>query len=249
MAEAFFFEMVDLLGERTGELHLALASDREDPAFSPEPFSKSYQRSVYQSIRSLAREVFRELKGRGEELPSLDRDVLAFLAPLVSEKLGGLKIRIHGNYQLGKVLFTGKDFFVTGFEGEPERPLGERRLKRSALRDVARMLRSFDQAAWAFCQGDGHPCCGLFQEDWVADWRREAAARFLGGYARALGPDESLQPSPRDRDNLVRVFLLECCLHELKAALEGRAGPGALEFAVGSVLELLRGDAAAGKGW
>jgi len=258
MAEAFFFEMVDLLGERTGEMHLALASDHEDPAFSPEPFTKSYQRSVYQSIRSLSREVFRELKGllpslegelksRAEALMPLDREVLAFLGPMVSEKLSGLKIRIHGNYHLEKVLFTGKDFFLTGFEGEPERSLSERRLKRSALRDVARMLRSFDQAAWAFCQGNGHTACGLFRDDWLADWRKETAARFLGGYARALGPDESLQPVPRDRDNLVRVFMLECCLHELKAAVEGRAGTGALEFAAGSVLELLRGDAAAEK--
>jgi len=75
-------------------------------------FPRNPSPSVPESVTSRSgppREVFRELKGRGEELPSLDRDVLAFLAPL-SPRKGGLKIRIHGNYQLGKVLFTGKDF-------------------------------------------------------------------------------------------------------------------------------------------
>lgn len=251
VAGDFFFEMVRLLGKRTGELHIALSSGREDPAFLPEPFSKLYQRSVYQSIRGLVHET---LQGLRELLPSLDEklrgnvleliasenNVISLLAPLTREKLGGLKIRIHGNYHLGQILFTGKDFYIIDFEGEPMRPLSERRLKRSPFRDLAAMLRSFDYATRRVCfaRRERGPDEESSLHLWLSAWAKETASTFLEGYFRAVEGEGFVPSGARERQGQIKVFSVEKSFCELKYEMGNRLDW--LDLPVRGILELLR---------
>ena len=137
---------------------MALASDTGDPNFAPEPFSVIYQRSIHHSVRGLLAQVFQLLRERIDYVPEaekeraqkvlgLEDEIVRRFQSILYDKISAIRIRCHGDYHLGQVLFTGKDFVIIDFEGEPARPLTERRLKRSPLKDVAGMIRSFHYAA------------------------------------------------------------------------------------------------------
>ncbi|MDY7032298.1 MAG: putative maltokinase, partial [Thermodesulfobacteriota bacterium] len=143
-----YIEMIRLLGQRTGEVHLALCSDFNEPDFRPEPFSLLYQRSLFQSMQSLTKRILgllrerlhslpEEIQGRAKGILSMEKEMINRFKPIFKKKISAMKIRIHGDYHLGQVLFTGNDFVIVDFEGEPAKALSERRLKRSPLRDVA----------------------------------------------------------------------------------------------------------------
>jgi maltose alpha-D-glucosyltransferase / alpha-amylase len=239
----------ELLGERTAELHLALASPTaaEDPDFAPEPFSLLYQRSLYQSLRGATGRTLDLLEQSLPSLPEALRPAAAALAgdrgrlldrfsALLGAKIETLRIRTHGDYHLGQVLYTGRDFVVLDFEGEPARPLSERRLKRSALRDVAGMLRSFQYAAHAALveetrrgavpEGrEGTEGARREVERRLAAWEGWAGATFLGAYlrrARAGGAPPFLPASRADLALLLDVFLLEKAVYELGYELNNR---------------------------
>ncbi|HEV7515003.1 MAG TPA: putative maltokinase, partial [Thermoanaerobaculia bacterium] len=235
-----YLPSAQLLGERTAELHLALASRPDRPGFEHEPFSLLYQRSLYESIRTAASRNFQLLEQRLGQLPDdaahLARQVLAGrdrlaerLAGLLTAKISGVRIRIHGDYHLGQVLYTGRDFVILDFEGEPARPLSERRLTRSPLRDVAGMLRSFHCAAHAAFLAEAER--GVVQgpalqalSGWLHFWERSAAAAFLGAYlARSrAGSALYLPPTRPELSLLLDVFLLEKAVHELGTELNHR---------------------------
>jgi len=152
-------ELARLLGQRTAEMHTALADDRGNPAFAPEPYSMPYQRSLLQSMRNATRAALGALAKRvgtlagearelAQGLLGREAEIGALFRALSARPVRAMRIRCHGDFHLGQVLWTGKDFVIIDFEGEPLRSAGERRLKRSPLRDVAGMVRSFDYAAW-----------------------------------------------------------------------------------------------------
>jgi maltose alpha-D-glucosyltransferase/alpha-amylase len=231
-----YLESARLLGQRTAELHLALASSSDDPDFVPEAFSTLYQRSLYQTMQSHTSQVFALLRDHLKKLPeSLQADgqrVLAMegemrrhLRSIIQRKIGALRIRIHGDYHLGQVLYTGKDFFIIDFEGEPARPLSERRFKRSPLRDVAGMIRSFHYAAFAPLLGQ---VASIRPEDfptlepWAQYWYAWVSATFLKAYLAVAKEAPFL---PKERANfqiLLDVYLLEKAIYELGYELNNR---------------------------
>jgi maltose alpha-D-glucosyltransferase/alpha-amylase len=232
---SFYLEMIALLGVRTAEMHLSLASNTRDPAWRPEEFSALYQRSVYQSMRSLTRRNLLLLRQRQHELPeesialaeevlAAEPVILARIERILEQKLSAWKIRIHGDYHLGQVLFTGKDFVIIDFEGEPARPLSERRLKRSALRDVAGMLRSFHYAFQTVLHQDSlnRQENLAFMEGWLRAWHESVCKAFLQAYRDRLGDSPLLPRDPEDFRILLDSFLLEKALYELGYELNNR---------------------------
>ncbi|WP_298437438.1 maltose alpha-D-glucosyltransferase [Geobacter sp.] len=233
----FHLEMAGLLGRRTAELHLALASGGDDPSWRAEEYSTLYQRSVYQSMRNQVRRNLQLLARHRDQLTEEDREaadrvlgaekeILARLGLIVGRRISAMKIRIHGDFHLGQVLFTGKDFVMIDFEGEPARTLSERRLKRTPLRDVAGMIRSFHYAAMTalFHHSRSHPGDRTFLEPWAEACYYYVSCRFLQGYLERLAASPLV---PADRDDfgiLLRTFILDKALYELGYELNNRPG-------------------------
>ncbi len=181
-----FLDWAAALGQRTGELHRALADDLGDAHFTPEPFSALYQRSLYQSSRKLAVQTLDQLRRHVETLPAdaqplaqelLDhqRMLLDTLREIVAASIVAKRIRCHGDYHLGHVLYTGKDFLIVDFYGEPTLPLSARRIKRAAIDDLAGMVHSFRYVASQTLAR--HFKGGVVAPDAVAAWQN--AARIL----------------------------------------------------------------------
>ncbi|MDX1675714.1 MAG: putative maltokinase, partial [Longimicrobiales bacterium] len=177
-----YMDSAALLGRRTAEMHRALASSTAE-GFAPEPFSELYQRSLYQSMRNLGGRAMNGLKRELDTVPERVREdaravlehrneILQRMRGVVGEKMDARRIRTHGDYHLGQVLYTGRDFLIIDFEGEPARPLTERRLKRSALSDVAGMLRSFHYAAYTALADE--ELRGLTRSEAMNGWDRWA---------------------------------------------------------------------------
>jgi maltose alpha-D-glucosyltransferase / alpha-amylase len=234
-----YIEEARLLGQRTAELHLAFALDGErDPAFAPEPFTIFYQRSVYQTMRNLAGRVLQQLRAGLDRLPEeVQADARHLLASeqllgsrfrrVIETKISGMRTRHHGDFHLGQVLFTGKDFFITDFEGEPTRPLSERRMKRSPLRDIAGMLRSFHYAVYASLL-DHHEGAGVRAldrpalEPWANFWYTSVSAAFLREYLFAAGPGGFLPATDEELVTLLDGYVLEKAVYELGYELNNR---------------------------
>jgi maltose alpha-D-glucosyltransferase/alpha-amylase len=227
-----------LLGQRTGEMHLALASAPDDPVFAPVPLTTLYQRSLYQSMRSSIRTSFGLLRRRRSKLSPVDaeladvvlgreQELLAELRSITTEKIDARRIRIHGDYHLGQVLFTGNDFAVIDFEGEPQRPLSERRIKRLALRDVAGMIRSYQYTTQMALQAAIET--GVEESDhaealteWADAINRWLAAVFLRGYLETVEGSPIVPAEPHHLRWLLDALLLEKAAYELEYELNNR---------------------------
>jgi trehalose synthase-fused probable maltokinase len=203
------------LGTVTGELHSTLGSDAEDSAFSPEEPSGEAMSLLTATIDEDIERIFLRLPtdpalepiaGRGEDV----RELLAARSQL---GVGGRVIRTHGDYHLGQTLRTDRGWIVIDFEGEPARPLSERRQKRSPLRDVASMLRSFAYAGSAFeimRRGYAPP-----------DFEARARDAFLESYFAAVDP-RLLPGGDAAVQNLLFVYELEKAIYELRYELDNR---------------------------
>ncbi|MCS6978249.1 MAG: phosphotransferase, partial [Gemmatales bacterium] len=215
-----------LLGRRTGELHLALASATDDPAFAPEEMTKADLVSLVQQMHDRLDKSLQVLRNQLPNLNETDRDLSRKLlsnsnllrkriqVPELSATVP--KIRVHGDYHLGQVLCTPDgDFVIVDFEGEPARPLAERRAKHCPLKDVAGMLRSFDYAAQAALRG---LAASVFEASAISTAERlanQASRQYLNGYYAAL---DSATVLPRDvnlRNQLLNLFVLDKALYEL----------------------------------
>jgi len=247
-----YLEAASLLGQRTAELHLALASATDAPEFAPEPFSELYQRSLYQAMRGLARRTFRLLRSKHKELAEdvrddvkellvVEQEIMDRFRSIVGGKITGARIRCHGDYHLGQVLFTGKDFVIIDFEGEPARRITERRLKRCPLRDVAGMIRSFDYASQSVLLNQ---LSGMVQKEqmpalhrWGGFWALWASVRFLETYLQTAGAATFLPQSREEVQTLLDAFLLEKAVYELGYELNNR--PSWIRVPLQGILRIL----------
>jgi len=242
-----------LLGQRTAELHLCLASATDRPLFAPEPFTKLYQRSLYQSMRSLTTQVFTLLRRRVQTLPEpflepanrvldLETALVARFHSITTFKTTALRIRCHGDYHLGQVLHSGNDFVIIDFEGEPARPISERRIKRSPLRDVAGMLRSFHYAAYSALFNQ--QACGIIAEGdmawleaWIEAWHLWVGALFLESYLFKAREGEFLPARTEELHGLLDAYLLEKAIYELGYELNNR--PEWVRIPLKGILDLM----------
>jgi maltose alpha-D-glucosyltransferase/alpha-amylase len=223
----------ELLGLRTAQLHLALASRDDIPAFAPEPFTPHYQRSIYQLMRTQIVQTMQLVRRRAKESPELEQllskeeALLHQVRAVLQGKIEALRIRVHGDYHLGQVLYTGNDFAIIDFEGEPARPLSERRLKRNALRDVAGMLRSFHYAPYAVVFGTA-PGSYVRTEDHsrleagARFWHRWVGAAFLRSYLAESAKGNHLPTKPEATETLLNAFLIEKALYEIVYEVNNR---------------------------
>ncbi len=227
-----FYERVVRLGQRTAEMHMALASDSSNPAFTPESFTANYQRSLYSSLRKLVRDRFGLLESTMSKLPpdaqeiakkvlALEDTILESFSEVYQIKINALKTRIHGDYHLGQVLFTGKDFVIIDFEGEPGFSFSERRLKKSPMKDVAGMMRSFHYAAFGkLLLNENYRDRDLeLLEQAAEQWQHYVSRFYLGAYMERIGMGTNLS---EDQDTLIRTFLIEKAIYELGYELNGR---------------------------
>ena len=245
------------LGRRTAELHRALATDADDPDFRPEPIDRSDLVSWREHVRVEVRDTFRVVEQRTPGLPPevqtesealLQRmdECLAAVDDLTAEPVRAAKTRLHGDYHLGQVLVVKDDFYILDFEGEPARPLEERRAKTSPLKDVAGMLRSFDYAAWAALmrlQEKERDAMERALPDAMA-WRDEASRAFLDAYRETVAGSPVWPEEPGQAEPLINLFLIEKALYEIRYEAANR--PTWLGIPVRGVLSVL--DAAARRG-
>jgi maltokinase len=223
---------LDELGGVTGRMHSVLGSDATDPAFAPEEPTDEALALITANVDEEIERIFKtlppdddgpigEIRGRGQ-------DVRERLGQLSRIGVGGRVIRTHGDYHLGQVMRTDRGWVVLDFEGEPARTLPERRQKRSPLRDVAGMVRSFSYVAAA-----GQI---LGTRVMPEDWDSRARAAFLDGYFREVDP-ALLPPGQESTQKLLSVFELEKAVYELNYEINNR--PDWVGIPVASIMRLL----------
>jgi trehalose synthase-fused probable maltokinase len=237
---ARFLGSVGLLARRTAELHLALASPAAaaESDFAPEPFDDNFQRSFEDALLELTNRIFGQLRHAQDRLPENARPkverVLASEPQIIerfhaalSTPVRAVRTRIHGDYHLGQVLYTGADFVIVDFEGEPARPLSQRRLKRSPLQDVAGMLRSFHYAAHApLLASTGSVNVADSNRDklngWAEVWAKWVSDHFLDEYLETTRGAEFLPPRREEITALLHLHVLEKAVYELGYELNNR---------------------------
>src|SRR5216684_1202040 len=233
-----YLESARLLGVRTAQLHIALSATQDQPAFAPEPFTGAHQRELVKSTLDLIARTFQSLRQQREGLPQGVREEASKVLKLEERlrhrvsllegfKISAMRTRIHGDYHLGQVLFTGDDFVIIDFEGEPARPLRERRSKNSPLQDVAGMLRSFHYAAYApllaeisgrqVTQAGPNPL-----DFWAQYWQTWVSATFLKAYLRTSASASSVPQSREELAVLLDAYVITKAVYELGYELNNR---------------------------
>lgn len=250
-----YLDSAALLGRRTAELHLTLASAKEGPDFTPELFSGIDQQAFVNSALQLLTANFDLLRRLKEKMPDHARyeaDRVLILEEVarrrfqlsVGLKSSAMVTRIHGDYHLGQVLFTGSDFVIIDFEGEPARPLAERRKKRSPLQDVAGMLRSFHYAAYApLLQNDGKSLAAeniQLLGEWAQYWQKWVSATFLKTYLEVARHAIFIPKEREELALLLEVYLLDKAIYELGYELNNR--PTWVRIPLDGISQLLRPD-------
>ena len=232
-AHGAYLGLIQTLGQRTAELHLALATPTDDPSFKAEPIAPEDIARWRDHVRKDAEQTFTLLE-QSETLPEAIRQnaamllgrratMLARIDSPATDHARGLKLRHHGDYHLGQVLIQRNDFIIVDFEGEPARPVAERRVKHSPLRDVAGMLRSFayaHQTAVQRCTFESSEDCAKY-EPALAQWESETRAAFVSAYDQTAR-EAGLYQSFDEVRPLLELFEIEKALYELRYELRNR---------------------------
>jgi maltose alpha-D-glucosyltransferase / alpha-amylase len=230
-------EHAALLGKRIAQLHETLAQDSSKPSFHPEDFSLHYQRSLFSSMQSLVRESFQVIQKRMEkvepefhdslkEWSGRKEEILTALRRIYAKKIDALKTRIHGNLHLDQVLMTGKDIAIHDFGGDPYRHFSERRLKRSPVRDIASMIRSFYYVAFETIlatrqiPSEEKPKILAF----APLWGHYMSNFFLHSYYEGIKGKSILPDSDEDLSILLDTYLIQKALLALNGELLNRPG-------------------------
>jgi len=240
-----------LLGQRTAELHVALASAPDDADFAPESFSHNYQNSLYHAMRSFTTQTLQmlrdslprlrdELRQDAQQVLDLEQKIISRYRLLRNRKIAASRIRCHGDYHLGQVLYTGKDFVIIDFEGEPARSLSERRIKKSPLMDVAGMIRSFHYAAHSALLHEASlalkPDDVPALEHWAQFWYTWVSSSFLMSYLETVGPARLLPQDTEQMRVLLDAYILEKAVYEIGYELNNR--PDWLKVPLRGILHL-----------
>ena len=253
-----YLDAAALLGRRTAEMHLALATPTDNSAFTAEPFTAS---NLEADATRIDAQIVRTLDALKRGMSQLTDDATVDSAALIlSRRIDlfsranvitasspsdcGQRIRIHGDYHLGQVLRSRGDYVILDFEGEPARPLSERRAKQSPLKDVAGMLRSFSYAAYAglnaFAQRrpPNNESDARNLEAWARLWQNTVSSEFLRAYRHSIQENSQLIPQPAQAQHLLDAYLLEKALYELLYELNNR--PAWVRIPLAGILALTR---------
>jgi maltose alpha-D-glucosyltransferase/alpha-amylase len=250
-----YVDSIRVLARRSSELHAALSSRTDKPDFAPEPFTTFYRQGVYHGMLGQLNRSFELLRSRVRSLTAVaqtdiaellnrEGDIRSQLLTLRDTRMSGNRIRNHADFHLSNVLFSGSDWVITNFEGDFHRPLSERRIKRSALRDVATMLRSFHYVSHTALFGDvpgivpsreAHPQL----EKWAKTWYQWVSAIFLKEYLLCAQGAMFLPQRADELRVLLGAYMTERALMEIEYELEQR--PEWIRIPVHGILEQLDG--------
>jgi maltose alpha-D-glucosyltransferase / alpha-amylase len=245
-----FVPLARVLGRRTAELHAALAVSFPTTA-APKPFTALSTRAFYQSVRNLSAKAFDALKlsQLPEECQRLGRALIerkgalrAIIDRALVQPLPGQRMRVHGDFHLGQVLYTGSDFHIIDFEGEPARSPAERRRLRSPLADVAGMIRSFHYAAFGVLSmqlpgAQTRPEDREVLEPWARHFYQACSHAFLTSYLAGVAEAAFMPHEPDQLRTLMEIQLVEKALYELLYELNNR--PSWAELPLRGLLELV----------
>ncbi len=225
-------EFVSHLGRQLASLHLALSDAQGNADFMPEPYTMLYQHSTFHSIRTLVRRQFLRLMNQANaatdghvtysaDLVLSERRLVDQLKRIIVSPIDIDRIRIHGNLVLERLLFTGKEFVFTGFDGEPWRPYPERRFKFCALRDLAAVQHSLEVAGSLAEEAYNDVAKGhvLYHQGmgWGHHWAEWSGKLMQTAYLHAAGPARFLPRNPVQTSDLLRAFRIERAAYEIKA--------------------------------
>ena len=254
-ADADSVAFLSLLGQRTAELHRALATPGGGDAFTPEPATAERLTEWAGGVRTLAKRVLERLRAaapkldpaiapQAKSLAASEAAMMAQIDALIPATADLSAMRLHGDYHLGQVLVSRGDVQIVDFEGEPMRPLAERRAKHCILRDVAGMLRSIAYAAAMARDAVPADLDGPSRDArtaWLSWWEGAASAAFLDGYRDSIGDCPGFPRDPQAAPALLKLFLLEKALYEVGYELANR--PGWVAIPLAGVTAIIRADA------
>jgi maltose alpha-D-glucosyltransferase/alpha-amylase len=229
------FEKVELLGKRTAEMHLALLSDKKNKDFKPEAFDEDYIKFLQKHLNNLLhkritllKENYSRLDNNAKQLAddfiNSEHIIRHFFEKIASSDLKSSRIRIHGDYHLGQVLFTGTDYLIIDFEGEPESSITDRKIKHSPLKDVAGMIRSFHYAVCAklYFSSETKEINPLRLQKAADRWYRLITDAYLDAYMHTMGNISAIFGNRTELNFLLQLHLLEKSVYELGYELNGR---------------------------
>jgi maltose alpha-D-glucosyltransferase / alpha-amylase len=249
--DAFFLALARQLGIRTAEMHRALTEHGDgDPDFAPEPMSAEDVREWRRALEAAAADALSRLERERSKLPASAQDLMdrliavrdqlfSRIRTLIPDEIEAWKTRFHGDFHLGQVLAVKNDFFIVDFEGEPARPLTERRRKSSPLRDVAGMIRSFDYASISAVRqlAEARPAAEPRMRQLAEAWRHRAVDGFGAAYRKTMRGCAAYPASKKQARAMLAFFTLEKAIYEVSYELANR--PNWVDIPLNGILDIL----------